>query len=47
MPLSFGPTDFAPALAEMAHRHPHLHIHSSYSAYFVDLIAEVSIARSG
>ena len=24
MPRSFGPTHFAPALAEMAHRHPHL-----------------------
>jgi DNA-binding transcriptional LysR family regulator len=40
MPLSFGPTHFAPALAEMAHRHPHLHIHTSYSDRFVDLIAE-------
>jgi DNA-binding transcriptional LysR family regulator len=40
MPLSFGPTHFAPALAEMAHRHPHLHIQTSYSDRFVDLIAE-------
>jgi len=40
MPLSIGPTHFAPALAEMAHRHPHLHIQSSYSDRFVDLIAE-------
>ena len=40
MPLSFGPTHFAPALAEMAHRHPQLHIHTSYSDRFVDLIAE-------
>jgi DNA-binding transcriptional LysR family regulator len=40
MPLSFGPTHFAPALADMAHRHPHLHIHTSYSDRFVDLIAE-------
>lgn len=40
MPLSIGPTHFAPALAEMAHRHPHLHIQSCYSDRFVDLIAE-------
>lgn len=40
MPLSFGPTHFAPVLAEMAHQHPKLHIHTSYSDRFVDLIAE-------
>lgn len=40
MPLSFGPTHFAPVLAEMAHHHPRLHIHTSYSDRFVDLIAE-------
>lgn len=40
VPLSFGPTHFAPVLAEMARRHPQLHIHSSYSDRFVDLIAE-------
>jgi DNA-binding transcriptional LysR family regulator len=39
-PLSFGPTHFAPVLAEMARRHPRLHIHTSYSDRFVDLIAE-------
>ena len=39
-PLSFGPTHFAPILAEMAARHPELHIHSSYTDRFVDLIAE-------
>jgi len=39
-PLSFGPTHFAPLLAEMARRHPKLHIHASYSDRFVDLIAE-------
>lgn len=39
-PLSFGPTHFAPVLAEMARRHPQLHIHTSYSDRFVDLIAE-------
>ncbi|RVB78296.1 MULTISPECIES: LysR family transcriptional regulator [unclassified Mesorhizobium] len=40
MPLSFGPTHFAPVLAEMAQYHPQLHIHTSYSDRFVDLIAE-------
>lgn len=39
-PLSFGPTHFAPVLADMARRHPQLHIHTSYSDRFVDLIAE-------
>jgi len=39
-PLSFGPTHFAPVLAEMALRHPDLHIHTSYTDRFVDLIAE-------
>lgn len=39
-PLSFGPTHFAPALAEMARRHPGLHIQTCYSDRFVDLIAE-------
>ena len=39
-PLSFGPTHFAPVLADMARRHPRLQIHSSYSDRFVDLIAE-------
>src|SRR5690606_35683645 len=38
--LSFGPTHFAPVLAEMARRYPHLHIHTSYSDRFVDLISE-------
>lgn len=40
IPLSLGPTHFAPVLAEMAHRHPQLHIHTSYSDRFVDLITE-------
>jgi DNA-binding transcriptional LysR family regulator len=40
MPLTFGPTHFAPVLAEMARRHPQLHIHTSYSDRFVDLIAD-------
>jgi DNA-binding transcriptional LysR family regulator len=39
-PLSFGATQFAPVLADMARRHPRLQIHSSYSDRFVDLIAE-------
>lgn len=40
MPLTFGATHFAPVLAEMARLHPNLHIHTSYSDRFVDLIAE-------
>lgn len=39
-PLTFGPTHFAPLLAEMARRHPQLHIQTCYSDRFVDLIAE-------
>ncbi len=39
-PLSFGPTYFAPVVAEMARRHPQLHIHTCYTDRFVDLIAE-------
>lgn len=39
-PLSFGPTHFAQALAEMARRHPQLHVHTCYSDRFVDLVAE-------
>ena len=30
-PLSFGPTHFASVLAEMARRHPQLHVHTAYS----------------
>ncbi|PLC03176.1 LysR family transcriptional regulator [Variovorax sp. RO1] len=40
VPLSFGPAHFAPILAEMARRHPQLHIQACYSDRFVDLIAE-------
>lgn len=40
MPLSFGPTHFAPVIAAMAHQHPQLHMQTSYSDRFVDLIAE-------
>jgi DNA-binding transcriptional LysR family regulator len=39
-PLSFGPTHFAPLLAEMARRHAQLSIQTSYTDRFVDLIAE-------
>ncbi|GFE86519.1 LysR family transcriptional regulator [Steroidobacter agaridevorans] len=39
-PLTFGPTHLAPILAEMGRRHPDLHIHTSYSDRFVDLVAE-------
>lgn len=39
-PLSFGPTHIAPMLAEMARRHPQLHIQTCYSDRVVDLIAE-------
>jgi DNA-binding transcriptional LysR family regulator len=39
-PLTFGPTHFAPMLAELARRHPQLHIQTCYSDRFVDLIAE-------
>jgi DNA-binding transcriptional LysR family regulator len=40
VPLTFGPTHFAHVLADMARRHPQIHIHTSYSDRFVDLIAE-------
>lgn len=39
-PLSFGPTHFAPVLADMARLHPGLHLQASYTDRFVDLIAE-------
>jgi DNA-binding transcriptional LysR family regulator len=40
MPLTFGPTHLAPVLADMARRHPQLHILTVYSDRFVDLVAE-------
>lgn len=40
VPLSLGPTHFAPVLAELARRHPQLRVDASYSDRFVDLIAE-------
>lgn len=39
-PLTFGPTHFAPMLAELARRHPRLHLQTCYTDRFVDLIAE-------
>lgn len=39
-PLSFGPTHFASVFAEMARRHPQLHVHTAYSDRFVDIVAE-------
>jgi len=39
-PLSFGPTHLAPVLADMARRHPLLHLHTCYSDRVVDLIGE-------
>jgi len=39
-PLTFGPTHFAPLLAEMARRHPQLQIHTCYSDHVVNLVAE-------
>jgi DNA-binding transcriptional LysR family regulator len=40
VPLTFGPTHFASVLAEMARRHPQLHIHTHYSDRFADLVAD-------
>jgi DNA-binding transcriptional LysR family regulator len=39
-PLSLGPTHLAPVFAEMARRHPLLHVHASYSDPFVDIVGE-------
>jgi DNA-binding transcriptional LysR family regulator len=39
-PLSFGPTHLAPVLADLARRHPKLHVHAAYSDRFVDLVGE-------
>jgi DNA-binding transcriptional LysR family regulator len=38
VPVSFGTTHLAPVLAQLARRHPQLHIHASYSDGYVDLI---------
>lgn len=39
-PLSFGPTHLASVLAELARRHPLLHVHACYSDRFVDIVGE-------
>lgn len=39
VPLTFA-SHFAPVLAELARRHPRLHVHTAYSDRFVDLVAE-------
>jgi len=39
-PLTFGPVVLAPVFAELARRHPLLHVHTCYSDRFVDIIAE-------
>jgi DNA-binding transcriptional LysR family regulator len=39
-PLSFGPTRLAPVLAQLARRHPRLHVYCSYSDRFVDIVEE-------
>jgi DNA-binding transcriptional LysR family regulator len=39
-PLSFGPTHLAPVLAQLARRHPRLHVQCSYSDRFVDIVGE-------
>jgi DNA-binding transcriptional LysR family regulator len=39
-PLSFGPTHFAPVLARLARQHPALHVQTSYSDRFVNLVEE-------
>src|ERR1700682_1701525 len=39
-PLTFGPTLLAPVFAELARRHPLLHVHASYSDRFVDIVGE-------
>ncbi len=39
-PLTFGPTHLAPVLAELAHRHPALQVHTCYSDRFIDIVGE-------
>src|SRR6202040_1626940 len=39
-PLSFGPIYLARGFAELARRHPLLHVHAAYSDRFVDLVGE-------
>lgn len=39
-PLTFGPSQFAPVLAQMAQRYPGIEVQACYTDRFVDLIAE-------
>ncbi|HTD28944.1 MAG TPA: LysR family transcriptional regulator [Xanthomonadaceae bacterium] len=39
-PMSFGPTHLAPVFAELARRHPLLHVHTCFSDRFVDIVGE-------
>jgi DNA-binding transcriptional LysR family regulator len=39
-PLSFGPTHLAPVFAQLARRHPRLHLQCNYSDRFVDIVGE-------
>jgi DNA-binding transcriptional LysR family regulator len=39
-PSSFGPMHLAPVFAELARRHPLLHVHAAYTDRFVDLADE-------
>ena len=39
-PLSFGPTHLSLIIADLAHRHPHLDVHTSYTDRIVDIVAE-------
>jgi DNA-binding transcriptional LysR family regulator len=39
-PLSLGPMQLAPVFAELARRHPMLHVHAAYTDRFVDLVGE-------
>ena len=39
-PLSFGPSFVAPAMAELARRHPELHLYVSYSDRYVNIVQE-------
>jgi DNA-binding transcriptional LysR family regulator len=39
-PSSYGPIHVTPVFAELARRHPHLHVHVAYSDRFVDLVGE-------
>ncbi len=39
-PQSFGTTKLAPVFAELARRHPSLHLDTSYTDRFVDLVGE-------